>query len=110
MTWVSEHLLAHDFHMQFCKWQSCNPLVLFKVEIERYCPENFVHTKKTLEQEIRQCQALVIWTNCVREGENIGFEIIQVYKSVRPSLQVLRTSFSEITRALRMACENLVRE
>ncbi|XP_008564435.1 PREDICTED: DNA topoisomerase 3-alpha isoform X1 [Galeopterus variegatus] len=108
MTSVSGHLLAHDFQMQFRKWQSCNPLVLFEAEIEKYCPENFVDIKKTLERETRQCQALVIWTDCDREGENIGFEIIHVCRAVKPSLQVLRARFSEITsRAVRMACENL---
>ncbi|XP_036749887.2 DNA topoisomerase 3-alpha isoform X5 [Manis pentadactyla] len=108
MTSVSGHLLAHDFQMQFRKWQSCNPLVLFEAKIEKYCPENFVDIKKTLERETRQCQALVIWTDCDREGENIGFEIIHVCKAVKPSLQVLRARFSEITpRAVRAACENL---
>ncbi|KAK2111038.1 DNA topoisomerase 3-alpha [Saguinus oedipus] len=108
MTSVSGHLLAHDFQMQFRKWQSCNPLVLFEAEIEKYCPENFVDIRKTLERETRQCQALVIWTDCDREGENIGFEIIHVCKAVKPSLQVLRARFSEITpHAVRTACENL---
>ncbi|XP_029784037.1 DNA topoisomerase 3-alpha isoform X2 [Suricata suricatta] len=108
MTSVSGHLLAHDFQMQFRKWQSCNPLVLFEAEIEKYCPENFVDIKKTLERETRQCQALVIWTDCDREGENIGFEIIHVCRAVKPSLPVLRARFSEITpRAVRAACENL---
>ncbi|XP_078229244.1 DNA topoisomerase 3-alpha isoform X3 [Callithrix jacchus] len=108
MTSVSGHLLAHDFQMQFRKWQSCNPLVLFEAEIEKYCPENFVDIKKTLERETHQCQALVIWTDCDREGENIGFEIIHVCKAVKPSLQVLRARFSEITpHAVRTACENL---
>ncbi|XP_038184564.1 DNA topoisomerase 3-alpha isoform X2 [Arvicola amphibius] len=108
MTSVSGHLLAHDFQMRFRKWQSCNPLVLFEAEIEKYCPENFIDIKKTLEREAQHCQALVIWTDCDREGENIGFEIIHVCKAVKPNLQVLRARFSEITpRAVRAACENL---
>ncbi|XP_026635866.1 DNA topoisomerase 3-alpha [Microtus ochrogaster] len=81
MTSVSGHLLAHDFQMKFRKWQSCNPLVLFEAEIEKYCPENFIDIKKTLEREAQHCQALVIWTDCDREGENIGFEIIHVCKA-----------------------------
>ncbi|XP_059126802.1 DNA topoisomerase 3-alpha isoform X1 [Peromyscus eremicus] len=108
MTSVSGHLLAHDFQMKFRKWHSCNPLVLFEAEIEKYCPENFIDIKKTLERETQHCQALVIWTDCDREGENIGFEIIHVCKAVKPNLQVLRARFSEITpRAVRVACENL---
>ncbi|KAM6186541.1 DNA topoisomerase 3-alpha isoform 2-T2 [Rhynchocyon petersi] len=108
MTSVSGHLLAHDFQIQFRKWQSCNPLVLFEAEVEKYCPENFLGIKKTLERETQQCQALVIWTDCDREGENIGFEIIHICKAVKPSLPVLRARFSEITpEAIRVACENL---
>lgn len=43
----------------------------------------FLHWEfqKTLERETRQCQALVIWTDCDREGENIGFEIIHVCRA-----------------------------
>uniref|UniRef100_A0A6I8MZG0 DNA topoisomerase n=1 Tax=Ornithorhynchus anatinus TaxID=9258 RepID=A0A6I8MZG0_ORNAN len=81
MTSVSGHLLAHDFQMQFRKWQSCNPLILFEAEIEKYCPENFVDIKRTLEREAQQCQTLMIWTDCDREGENIGFEVIHVCKA-----------------------------
>ncbi|XP_064376158.1 DNA topoisomerase 3-alpha isoform X2 [Dromaius novaehollandiae] len=108
MTSVSGHLLAHDFKLPFRKWQSCNPLALFDAEIEKYCPENYVDIKRTLEREVRQCQALVIWTDCDREGENIGFEIIHVCKAVKPNLRVFRARFSEITlHAVRSACENL---
>ncbi|NWJ08096.1 TOP3A topoisomerase, partial [Crypturellus undulatus] len=108
MTSVSGHLLAHDFKLPFRKWHSCNPLALFDAEIEKYCPENYVDIKRTLEREVQQCQALVIWTDCDREGENIGFEIIHVCKAVKPSLRVFRARFSEITlHAVRSACENL---
>ncbi|XP_065540765.1 DNA topoisomerase 3-alpha isoform X2 [Lathamus discolor] len=108
MTSVSGHLLAHDFKMPFRKWHSCNPLALFDAEIEKYCPENYMDIKRTLEREIQQCQALVIWTDCDREGENIGFEIIHVCKAVKPNLCVFRARFSEITlHAVRTACENL---
>lgn len=109
MTSVSGHLLALEFTGSLKNWRSCNPVFLFEAEVEKYCPDNFVDIKRTLEKEARQCQALVIWTDCDREGENIGFEIIQVCKAVKQNLVVLRARFSEITpRSIRAACENLI--
>ncbi|KAI7803718.1 putative DNA topoisomerase 3-alpha [Triplophysa rosa] len=81
MTSVSGHLLGLEFKAPFQKWHSCNPVLLFDAEVEKYCPDNFVPIKRTLEREVKQCQALVIWTDCDREGENIGFEIINVCKA-----------------------------
>ena len=37
--------------------------------------------QRTLEREVRGCQVLIIWTDCDREGENIGFEVIEVCQS-----------------------------
>ena len=53
--------------------------------------------------------ALIIWTDGDREGENIGFEIINVCRAVKPNIKVHRAKFSEITpNAIRRACNNLV--
>uniref|UniRef100_A0A3Q3VNE3 DNA topoisomerase n=1 Tax=Mola mola TaxID=94237 RepID=A0A3Q3VNE3_MOLML len=108
MTSVSGHLLGLEFKAPFQKWHSCNPVMLFDAEVEKYCPDNMIQIKRTLEREARQCQALVIWTDCDREGENIGFEIIDVCKTVKACLQVFRAKFSEITpNSIRRACETL---
>uniref|UniRef100_A0A3Q3FX97 DNA topoisomerase n=1 Tax=Labrus bergylta TaxID=56723 RepID=A0A3Q3FX97_9LABR len=108
MTSVSGHLLGLEFKAQFQKWHSCNPVLLFDAEVEKYCPENMIQIKRTLEKEVRQCQALVIWTDCDREGENIGFEVINVCRAVKPNLRVFRAKFSEITQqSIRRACESL---
>lgn len=108
MTSVSGHLLGLEFKAPFQKWHSCNPVLLFDAEVEKYCPDNMTQIKRTLEKEARQCQALIIWTDCDREGENIGFEIIDVCKAVKASMQVFRAKFSEITpNSIRRACETL---
>uniref|UniRef100_A0AAV2KL87 DNA topoisomerase n=1 Tax=Knipowitschia caucasica TaxID=637954 RepID=A0AAV2KL87_KNICA len=108
MTSVSGHLLGLEFRSQFQKWHSCNPVLLFDAEVEKYCPDNMIQIKRTLEKEARQCQALIIWTDCDREGENIGFEIIDVCKAVKANIQVYRAKFSEITpNSIRRACETL---
>ncbi|XP_033827108.1 DNA topoisomerase 3-alpha [Periophthalmus magnuspinnatus] len=108
MTSVSGHLLGLEFKSPFQKWHSCNPVLLFDAEVEKYCPDNMIQIKRTLEKEVKQCQALIIWTDCDREGENIGFEVIDVCKAVKANIQVYRAKFSEITpNSIRRACETL---
>lgn len=59
-------------------------------------------------EEARNCNVLVIWTDCDREGENIGFEIIEVCKEVKANIKVYRAKFSEITEvSVRRALKSL---
>jgi DNA topoisomerase III len=110
MTSVSGHLLSMDFGQQFKGWRSCSPLELFDAPIEKYCSKDYEQIKRTLEREARTCEKLIIWTDCDREGENIGFEIIQVCKAVKPYLDIHRAVFSEITAAaMRRAITGLTR-
>lgn len=135
MTSVSGHLLTHEFSSAFRNWQSCDPISLFDAPVRKVCPENFIKVKQTLEREvifhpyiiyyikeqfekqcmflffaqIRSCQGLIIWTDCDREGENIGFEIIGVCRAVKSNIVVYRAKFSEITSAaVRRAIANLI--
>ncbi|XP_031765150.2 DNA topoisomerase 3-alpha [Galleria mellonella] len=108
MTSVSGHLLALEFVGSYKNWQSCDPLLLFDAPVFKYCPENYDKIKKTLEREVRSCHGLIIWTDCDREGENIGFEIIEVCKAIKNNLNVFRAKFSEITGvSVKRALQNL---
>lgn len=55
MTSVSGHLLTSDFMDAYKQWQSCDPISLFDAPIVKYCPENFIKIKQTLEREVRDC-------------------------------------------------------
>lgn len=91
MTSVSGHLLNYEFIGTYRKWQGCHPLTLFDAPLSKQCSdESYIKIKKTLEREVRFCNALIIWTDCDREGENIGFEIIQVCQAVKPNIRVYR--------------------
>ncbi|XP_029663967.1 DNA topoisomerase 3-alpha [Formica exsecta] len=99
MTSVSGHLLGYEFTGAYRKWQGCHPLSLFDAPVSKQCSEeSYIKIKKTLEREIQSCNALIIWTDCDREGENIGFEIIQVCQAIKPNIRVYRAKFSEITK------------
>ncbi|XP_067928784.1 DNA topoisomerase 3-alpha-like [Watersipora subatra] len=109
MTSVSGHLQALEFTGQYKQWKSCSPLALFDAPVLKYVPEKFQPIKRTLEREARGAKKLIIWTDCDREGENIGFEVIDVVTKVNPTIQVLRARFSEITSSsINRAISNLV--
>ncbi|XP_059220855.1 DNA topoisomerase 3-alpha [Stomoxys calcitrans] len=108
MTSVSGHLLQLEFLGSYRNWQNVNPESLFEAPVRKACAEQFEPIKRTLEREVRSCQGLIIWTDCDREGENIGFEIIDVCRAVKPNIVVYRAIFSEITSAsVRRALQNL---
>lgn len=52
--------------------------------------------KRTLEEEARRCQWLVLWLDCDREGENIAFEVIDVCRAVNCHLTIRRARFSAL--------------
>lgn len=52
--------------------------------------------EKTLEEEARKCQWLVLWLDCDREGENIAFEVVEVCTRANPNLNIWRARFSAL--------------
>ncbi|CAK9294789.1 unnamed protein product [Gordionus sp. m RMFG-2023] len=108
MTSVSGHLMNYVFPDRYKKWFSCSPLVLFDAPIEKKVIQDGLNIEKTLKHEILKCKYLIIWTDCDREGENIGCEIVKVCESVKQALQIYRATFSEITsKSISRACETL---
>jgi DNA topoisomerase-3 len=100
MTSLSGHLLNMEFDPQYRKWHSCPPLALFTAPMHKGLGEgnSSADIKRTLEREARGAKLLIIWTDCDREGENIGMEVVTVCQAVNRGLRVLRAKFSEITR------------
>ena len=99
MTSLSGHLLNMEFAPQYRKWYSCNPVALFDAPLAKGVGEgnNSALIKKTLQREVRGAKLLIIWTDCDREGENIGMEVVTVCREVLPGVRILRAKFSEIT-------------
>ncbi len=109
MTSVSGHLLSTDFPFAYNNWSAIDPMELFTAPVQKICREKSQQQiKQTLEREIRSCHGLIIWTDCDREGENIGYEIIDVCRAIKPNIEVHRAVFSEITsQAVKRALANL---
>jgi DNA topoisomerase-3 len=109
MTSVSGHLMELDFDESRYGWSKCHPRELFDAPLREVVNKNCRDIETTLKDEAKKHQALIIWTDGDREGENIGFQIIRVCSGVNRNLRVLRARFSEITpRAMANCIANLV--
>ncbi|KAI0066039.1 prokaryotic type I DNA topoisomerase [Artomyces pyxidatus] len=96
VTCVAGHLLASDFADSHRKWHTCDPFALFDAPIVTEVATDKKSIEKNLIQEARKAQQLMIWTDCDREGENIGAEIAKVCRKARPGIVVKRARFSAI--------------
>lgn len=108
-TSVSGHLLQQDFIGEHRNWRSKDPLALFDAPVLSFCSPDNQPVLNNILAGVRRASLLIIWTDCDREGENIGFEVIGECMKVKPNLEVKRARFSEITRnSVFSAINNLV--
>ncbi|THF99053.1 hypothetical protein TEA_018796 [Camellia sinensis var. sinensis] len=106
-TSVTGHLMELDFEDRYRKWHSCDPLLLYQAPVRKF---DKLDIKRTLEEEARKCQWLVLWLDCDREGENIAFEVVEVCTEANRHLNVWRARFSAlIERDIRESVQALVR-
>jgi DNA topoisomerase III len=96
VTSVSGHLMEHDFDGTYRSWDSCDPFVLFEAPIVSRIPQDYRTVEKNLIDEARRSDTLMIWTDCDREGEHIGTEIVNVCRKAKANISVKRARFSAI--------------
>ncbi|XP_071914410.1 DNA topoisomerase 3-alpha isoform X2 [Coffea arabica] len=109
-TSVTGHLMELDFDDRFRRWHSCDPVDLYRAPVRKFVPEDKSDIRRTLEEEARKCQWLILWLDCDREGENIAFEVIEVCTQANRNLNVWRARFSAlIEREIQNSVQNLVR-
>lgn len=96
MTCVSGHLTGNDFYESHRKWNSCDAFELFDAPVETTVDKD----KKVIEQNLltqaRRADTLMIWTDCDREGEHIGLEVVRVCRRAKRDILVKRARFSAI--------------
>ncbi|XP_043689886.1 DNA topoisomerase 3-alpha isoform X2 [Telopea speciosissima] len=109
-TSVTGHLMELEFEERYRKWHSCDPADLYHAPVRKFVPQDKLDIKKTLEEEARKCQWLVLWLDCDREGENISFEVVETCTAVNRYLNVWRARFSAlIDREIHESVQTLVR-
>jgi DNA topoisomerase-3 len=97
-TSVAGHITEKAFPPQNKKWDLETSIDLYDAEIITYNMDRCEAIIRTIKIEAQQARMLIIWTDCDREGENIGYEIIQAALSVNINLVVKRAVFSALTR------------
>lgn len=99
MTLVLGHLTNVDFPPAFA-WGKCAPGRLLEAPVLEVVSQQDVHDN--IAREARGCDALMIWTDCDREGEFIGWEILQAARQGNAALRedaVWRAQFLHLERA-----------
>ncbi|ETO34020.1 DNA topoisomerase III [Reticulomyxa filosa] len=135
-TSVAGHLMELDFVEPYNKWGICPDIELFEKETVKtvpevvcicficvsqsyytlFCNQSFPisfqidkeNMAKNLEEEARNCDTLICWLDCDREGENICFEVMSVCRRTNPNIKVQRAKFSSLEAGhIRHAVHNL---
>ncbi|XP_052149294.1 DNA topoisomerase 3-alpha isoform X1 [Oryza glaberrima] len=110
VTSVTGHLMELEFDDRFRRWHSCDPADLFHAPVRKSVPQDKQDIKRTLEEEARKCQWLVLWLDCDREGENIAYEVIDICAGANSRLNIWRARFSAlIDREIHEAVQHLDR-
>lgn len=111
VTSVTGHLYSLDFPPKYQSWETTDPLDLFTAPTVHVSEKGGV--VKHLEREAKNAEALVLWMDCDREGENICFEVIRsVVNSMKKGTRgpnCFRAKFSAVTQKdIERAMQNLV--
>lgn len=80
VTSVLGHLMGVEFPESCKDWHTTPIEQLYHVPLLREPIETSIPVYKNLEHYSKKCDHLVIWTDCDREGEAIGYDIIDVCK------------------------------
>lgn len=119
MTCVTGHLTNVEFTSEYKNWSYPPPETLFNApivtSIHDVCVDTYVNHSgfvanyldnqdkksiaKNLADQAQYARLLVIWTDCDREGEHIGQEIVDAARKGNASIQVKRAKFSNVERA-----------
>ncbi|CCK67947.1 DNA topoisomerase 3 KNAG_0A02580 [Huiozyma naganishii CBS 8797] len=101
MTSVAGHLRGMDFDNARYGWGKCNIFELFDAPVSETMDRNQQLIADNIRKEARNVDYLMVWTDCDREGEYIGWEIFQAAQKGNNRLdesKLYRAVFSHVER------------
>lgn len=87
ITSVSGHLMQLDFDSSYRNWSSVDPSELFTARLVSTAPDRSKKIIENIKSEARRSNKVFIWTDCDREGEHIGNEIVSIARSSNRNLR-----------------------
>ncbi|KAI9362498.1 DNA topoisomerase [Zopfochytrium polystomum] len=108
MTSVTGHLFGLDFPPEYKRWAAIPIDQCFTAPVIQTLKEDEKKIKGNLSRQAEGATAVVIWTDCDLEGENIGSEVVRACQERNRRIQVKRARFSVIQeREIQAAWRNL---
>lgn len=98
ITSVLGHISSMSFSDEYRNWDLVNPKLLIRAPISIITPEEMKDVANNLKSLARDCESLIIMTDCDREGEYIGYEVKELCLKGNPRLDVKRANFSSLTK------------
>lgn len=96
VTSVLGHCFSLDFAPAYRDWDGCDPSELWEAPVVRVPTNGAV--LRNLRETAKDCDALVLFLDCDREGEAIAFQVLDVCRdALRPGASIHRARFSAVT-------------
>lgn len=100
MTSVSGHLTDSQFVSEKAReFKGVHPGRLFTEAVTTEVKKKMKPIANNITNEARHAQKLLIWTDCDREGEYIGWEVVQEAIKKNPRIEIKRAMFSDLERS-----------
>jgi len=114
MTSVCGHVMSLDFIGKYNSWDKVDPIELFTCGTEKKEATPKLKMPAYLAQESKNCDYLILWLDCDKEGENICFEVMnacnKTIRNVYSDRVTYRAKFSAITeKDIKYAMANLIK-
>jgi DNA topoisomerase-3 len=97
MTSVLGHISTLDFGAEYSNWQEVSLETLFRAPLISVLGKDMSGVAENLRKEAKRADWLVIWTDCDREGEYIGWEVSEICCQSNRRLKVFRARYSAMT-------------
>lgn len=99
VTSVTGHIEELQFEEKYNDWRKNNPVVLIEsAGIIKKRDQSKLGIVTNIKQLTTQCDDLVLWLDCDREGESICFEVLEICFEVKRSFGIHRAHFSAATK------------